>query len=654
MPFDFSKKFWVDRGKMNKTLTLRNKVTLFFAINATFLMFFLIGVAWYAFNAITMETSRTHLLSVAEVVRLHLTESMMNGTIDERHRFLKRLEENKHLRSVHIARAQSIDKQYGERDKESIPSQAETEVLREGKPIFVRENLNNERTMRAVVPYIATPATTTSPNCLDCHLNAKHGDVLGAISLTISTDEVEKTSQEIVLLIVTLVLLFVLISVAVIYVWLSPINKMSKEIQQAVEKAIKGNFDSSITNDNRKDEFGSIARYLNTLFGVLHEGLTHICNQILHLTYISTGDNPNLFKDAMEKVNHLVEMYDFKQTIEDDPTSHDIYIRLIRVIKERFHFTQGAIYEINAKGSRLTFIPFDEQSESLLCAPKILKAPENCRLFRTKHEVNRITRPGVCTVFSQFVENNAAPKHCHLCLPITTSSGIVACVQLIAPIENAKQARKDARFIRIYLKELAPVLESKRLFEDLKRTSLHDPLTGLKNRRFLEEYTETITSNLLRTNQYLTILMLDLDHFKAVNDTYGHDAGDIVLRHLANTIKKILRASDLIIRLGGEEFLVLLLDTPIHHGMRVAENIRKTLEGSAIKISEQIILHKTVSIGAAEFPNAENDFWQAVKNSDLALYDAKETGRNKVVCYDPNVHNKEEENFNDSAPSVFP
>ena len=149
--------------------------------------------------------------------------------------------------------------------------------------------------------------------------------------------------------------------------------------------------------------------------------------------------------------------------------------------------------------------------------------------------------------------------------------------------------------------------------------------------------------------------MLDLDHFKAVNDTYGHDAGDIVLRHLAKTIKKILRASDLVIRMGGEEFLVLLLDTPIENGLRVAENIRKTLERSTITINDKVSLQKTVSIGAAEFPNAENDFWLAVKQSDAALYEAKESGRNRVVRY---THNPDDFDVMSSAlsnpPSLFP
>lgn len=641
---------------MKKSLSLRGKITLFFAIISALLMLFLAGVAFYAFNSLTMETGRTHLLSIAEAVRLHLTETMLDNTISNRQRYFHRLETTNRLLSVRVVRSDTINKEFNTTSPEVVLSQAETEVLRDGKTIFTREVVNGQPTMRAIVPYVATQGTTTSPDCLQCHRTAKHGEVLGAVDITISTEDVESTSQRIVLVIVGSILFFIFAAVGAIFLWLSPITRLSQEIQTAVGKAVSGDFDSTITGAG-SDELGTIARYLNTLFSVLHEGLSQMCNQIVHLTYLSNKtESPNLLQDTMEKVNGLVEMYDFKQTIEDDPTSLDVYKRLIHVIKERFHITEGAIYEINSRRTRLSYIPFNEDDEeNMLCAPRILNTPENCRLFRTKRGVDSVKRPGVCTVFAQFVDKNEPPTKCHLCLPITTSSGIAACVQLVSSVESARQTRKNARFINIYLKELAPVLESKRLFEDLRRTSLHDPLTGLKNRRFLEEYTETITANLLRKNQYLTILMLDLDHFKAVNDTYGHDAGDIVLRHLAKTIKKILRASDLVIRMGGEEFLVLLLDTPIENGLRVAENIRKTLERSTITINDKVSLQKTVSIGAAEFPNAENDFWLAVKQSDAALYEAKESGRNRVVRY---THNPDDFDVMSSAlsnpPSLFP
>ena len=640
---------------MKKALSLRGKITLFFAIISALLMLFLAGVAIYAFNSLTLETGRSHLLSIAETVRLHLTESMVDDTIDNRQRYFRRLEAANGLLSVRVVRSETINKEYNT-PSDIVPTQAETEVLRDGKTIFSREVIHGESTMRAIVPYIANKGSADSPDCLRCHRTAKEGEVLGAIDITISTDEVESASQRIILIIVASILFFIFAAVGAIFLWLSPITRLSQEIQTAVGKAVSGDFDSTITGAG-SDELGTIARHLNTLFTVLHEGLSQMCNQIVHLTYLSTkNESPNLLQDTMEKVNGLVEMYDFKQTIEDDPTSLDIYHRLIHVIKERFHITEGAIYEINSRRTHLSYIPFNEDNESsnLLCAPRIVNTPDNCRLFRTKRGVDSVKRPGVCTVFSQFVDPHEPPTKCHLCLPITTSSGIAACVQLVAPVENARQTRKNARFINIYLKELAPVLESKRLFEDLRRTSLHDPLTGLKNRRFLEEYTETITANLLRKNQYLTILMLDLDHFKQVNDTYGHDAGDIVLRHLAKTIKKILRASDLVIRMGGEEFLVLLLDTQIENGLRVAENIRKTLERSTIAINDKVTLQKTVSIGAAEFPNAENDFWLAVKQSDAALYEAKESGRNRVVRYTHNPDDFDAMSPLSNPPSLFP
>jgi diguanylate cyclase (GGDEF)-like protein len=111
------------------------------------------------------------------------------------------------------------------------------------------------------------------------------------------------------------------------------------------------------------------------------------------------------------------------------------------------------------------------------------------------------------------------------------------------------------------------VLETKRLMESLRDSTLRDPMTGLNNRRFLEEYVETLVASVQRKGAHPSaILMLDLDYFKMVNDTHGHDAGDAVLKALSNVLKQAVRASDLVIRYGGEEFLIVLLDSSAEAG----------------------------------------------------------------------------------------
>lgn len=161
-------------------------------------------------------------------------------------------------------------------------------------------------------------------------------------------------------------------------------------------------------------------------------------------------------------------------------------------------------------------------------------------------------------------------------------------------------------------------------------------MTDLYNRRFLESYTQTLVACTFRRKGNVGILMCDMDFFKEVNDNYGHEVGDTVLVRTALVLKSCVRESDLIIRYGGEEFLVLLIDMKKRQKRQVlldlAEKIRKTMESTVINIPGGT-LQKTMSIGISEFPKDTKGFWEAIKFADVALYQAKQSGRNKVVAF---------------------
>ena len=291
------------------------------------------------------------------------------------------------------------------------------------------------------------------------------------------------------------------------------------------------------------------------------------------------------------------------------------------------------------------------------CKPAALENPQMCRLVRTGHSIDGLHETTICTTFQPTCDShrdgkrstcikNCKHKH-YLCLPIFRSTGLAAVVQIIVPKDKIVELQCKRPLIEIYLKEMQPVIESKHLLENLKNATLHDTLTKLKNRRFLEEYLEILHANMLRSKVRMTILSMDVDHFKNVNDTYGHNAGDLVLKHVADILQKTVRKTDFVIRTGGEEFLVLLINTPLENGLLVAERIRLSMEKSSIQVNAYTTLRKTISIGAVEYPKTfENlDFWVAVKYSDIALYQAKKTGRNKVVTYsEDDPDNAEAEN----------
>ncbi len=200
------------------------------------------------------------------------------------------------------------------------------------------------------------------------------------------------------------------------------------------------------------------------------------------------------------------------------------------------------------------------------------------------------------------------------------------------PILNAACIERQVLKAEQYIKESSAVIEAKRLTSALKDSSVRDQMTGLYNRRFLEEYVETLIAGVTRKGGQIGLLMCDLDYFKEVNDKHGHDVGDVVLKETTNIISKSARAADLVIRFGGEEFLVIVNDAKEGDSLEVAERIRKKVEAHKVKASG-IVPQKTISIGYCEFPTDTQNFWEAIKYADIALYKAKEGGRNRVLKF---------------------
>ena len=179
---------------------------------------------------------------------------------------------------------------------------------------------------------------------------------------------------------------------------------------------------------------------------------------------------------------------------------------------------------------------------------------------------------------------------------------------------------------------LTDITERVLLMQELEQLAKTDVLTGLVNRRQFLELAELEITRSRRYNNMLTIMMMDIDYFKTVNDTYGHKAGDLVLQKLATICKDVLREVDIIGRLGGEEFAVLLPETVGMEAMDVAERIRQELENASVDLPDQATTVKfTVSIGIATMTSRQETIDSLLQDADAALYQAKNSGRNKIV-----------------------
>jgi len=608
-------------------MTLSAKVTVFFVAIAVSLVAMLMAISLYAFRTFSIASSTEHIRTSAEIVRVHLTESMINGVIDKRESFLRRLMEVDGLASARVVRSPLVVKQFGKGFSEEVPDdEIERTVLAEGKAQYRVIETAEDTLIRGTIPFIAT--SRGSPNCLQCH-QVEEGNVLGAVTMLVSIGSLKSKALMTVAEMVGIVALFAATAFIFIRRIIRPISDTANNVELVVQRALKGDF-KGMVEQCTNDELGKIAVDMNRLLSFLDDGLSRIGASVARLTDRTPSPDENQLTATIDMVDQLTRAAHFKQAIEEDETKAEIHQRLAVAIRREFGIEHYSLYEIVPNHNHITPLIVDGEVECNCkwCDPQILVRAEGCRAKRTGHRVDGVHNAGIC--YSFMPPDDSGYKH--ICLPIIQSGSVGNILQLVVPPGGEERISGLIPFVNVYLRETAPVLETKKLMETLRESSLRDPMTGLNNRRFLEEYVDTLVANSQRRKTDLAVLMLDLDFFKMVNDTYGHDAGDAVIRALAKLLRQSVRASDLVIRYGGEEFLIVLADTAPADADLVGEKIRAAVEQLEVQASN-VVLRKTISIGIADFPNDSDTFWQAVKFADVALYQAKEGGRNRVVRF---------------------
>jgi diguanylate cyclase (GGDEF)-like protein len=179
---------------------------------------------------------------------------------------------------------------------------------------------------------------------------------------------------------------------------------------------------------------------------------------------------------------------------------------------------------------------------------------------------------------------------------------------------------------------LALALANLRLRETLRQQSIRDPNTGLYNRRYLEETSSRELRRMERSGQPMAMIMLDVDHFKQFNDTFGHEAGDLVLKQVASTLLDHARESDVVSRYGGEEFALMMPGTSLADAAERAEALRKAIKQLHLTHRGHTLGTITASFGVSAFPDLGASWVEIVNAADRSLYQAKADGRDRVVA----------------------
>jgi diguanylate cyclase (GGDEF)-like protein/PAS domain S-box-containing protein len=293
---------------------------------------------------------------------------------------------------------------------------------------------------------------------------------------------------------------------------------------------------------------------------------------------------------------------------------------------ELFDGQAGCLAVLHASGQYLEMVA--RWGERPLGQP--IFSLEDCWALR-RGQLHEVTDPQAGLLCRHFVSQ---PETSYLCVPLTVQGETLGVFCLVgAPAKRSQHQVSQLQLAVTVSEAIKLSLSNLKLREELRAEAIHDPLTGLFNRRYLEETLPRELHRAQRAHSPLCVAMLDLDNFKRFNDTYGHDAGDSLLRELGRLLLGKLRKSDISCRYGGEEFVLVLPDSSAADAKQRMEQIRGQIKELKIPHGEQVLSAITVSAGVAQAEDPAPNPSQLLRAADTALYAAKNAGRDRVMVY---------------------
>ncbi len=336
--------------------------------------------------------------------------------------------------------------------------------------------------------------------------------------------------------------------------------------------------------------------------------------------------NAKMVRDLTERSQRATMLAKMGELLQSCLTRDEVFAAALGFGPKIFPSSRGAVALLNPERSlaEITGTWLD------CILPTQVFETSSCWALRTGHP--HLVVPGDNTARCAHA---AGVKNTYLCIPILAQGEALGILHFQSTDESPVLDDAELSLKTTFAAQVGLSVANIRLREALRSQSIKDPLTGLYNRRYLTEMLEREIRRAVRAEQPLGILMLDLDHFKKFNDTYGHDAGDTVLREAASFLSKSIRVEDVVCRYGGEEFVVVLPTADLSAAHTRAERIRSRLREVAVLHQGQPLGMITVSIGVAALPLNGIKPKDLLEAADAALYRAKREGRDRVVDATP-------------------
>lgn len=600
----------------------KNKIIFIIIVIISF-SFLIISIdTIYNFKKFEVKTIKDKAQVIAKTVEQALTFQMVHEVISQRDFFLNQLEEIPNIDKIWLSRGHKVIELYGKGlNKENARDEIDKEVLKTGVAKEVMDdNLFSKSTFRITLPYKAK--TKGQINCTSCHTNAKEGDTLGAVSIQITTDETKELGLSLITNLILIAIIFMIVVSFLLNFTISPFLLIFDSIKKVMGKAQEGDYSYRVDRIQNK-EAREVSNHVNNLLEKLESTLDDIDSNISS----SLSDNQiNKNKDHLINVKltvkRLADVYKFKKTIEYKKTLKDIYKILAEVLERKLQFHDFNFFEEHKKSKNIKNIySLGEIAIGLMK-----------NIYKNKKENIPITSIELENLSSSYMKEIDI-NYFLVTYPISDKVNLIIYIYTESKIESSL-IKETSSYLGDYIDEAKAVIVNRKLMNILERNAQTDPLTGLYNRQYLINSISKTTSQLQRLNLSLGVLLLDIDHFKMVNDTHGHDIGDKAIQIVAQILNENIRESDVPIRFGGEEFLILLYNCDEKSITKIANKIRENFSKKDIPINEKEVINKTVSIGAAIYPHDSKDLDECIKYADLALYQAKNMGRNKVVRFE--------------------
>lgn len=608
-------------------MNTKNKVILLL-MAITFVIFTLLAAnIIYNFRDYGLKTVENKTVSLAEVIEHALTSQMVSGVIQDRKLFIEQLEDIKNIDKIWLSRGQLVIDQFGNGLLHEAPrDEVDKEVLETGKTKkVIKESILGKSSYRITIPYKVKASSRI--DCLSCHTNAKVGDTLGSVTIQMSLTTAKQKGFSTIFNTMIIILVLMIGIILLVNFIISPFLNIFDSIKKVMSKAQEGDYTYRIENVKGK-EAKEVARWVNALLDKIKNTLDSIDEKISIFLSSNTQVSVDHLINVKTTVTRLSDVYKFRKTIEHDEKLEEVYKRLAFVLKRNLNIKDFNFFEADTVNHKVSLV---YSEVGVYCS-----AVENgCRADRTNVVIDSQQFHEVCA--------ECTTKKEYICIPHSISNNLDFIVSIYADTkEEAKRVRDSIPYIEDYIDATKTVIVSKKLMNILEQTANSDALTGLYNRKYLEDTVPTIISQANRSEVKFGVLMLDIDHFKMVNDTFGHDVGDTAIRILAQTLIENTRESDICIRYGGEEFIILLYGCNIDSIFSLAEKIRLAFGDKKIPAGNSTI-QKTISIGTAIFPDDSTEIMKCIKYADLALYEAKNTGRDKVINFNKDLLKKEED-----------